>query len=267
MMTKNIALLTDFGNDSHYVGVMKGVISGISPESKVIDLCHNIEPQNIKQAAFILKESVDHFPDGTVFCCVVDPGVGSDRKPLVIETEKHTFITPDNGLITPCLHKYDFIKITDPNRKYFLEDISNTFHGRDVFAPLAAHIANGKKIDGNYIDINDIIMLPDLKVNLDKDMIMGEMIYADRFGNIITSIDKKAIINLVNNMDIYNYRIEVIINDRKIQGISKAYTDVGIDDFLAYIGSTGYLEIGIRNGNALSVLCNVDSIIVKKQQQ
>jgi S-adenosylmethionine hydrolase len=119
MTTNNIALLTDFGYDSHYVGIMKGVISDISPESRIIDLCHNIEPQYVKQAAFILKESIDFFTDGTVFCCVVDPGVGSDRKPLVIETEKHTFITPDNGLITYCINKFDEIKITYPKKQIF----------------------------------------------------------------------------------------------------------------------------------------------------
>jgi S-adenosyl-L-methionine hydrolase (adenosine-forming) len=260
MKLNQIALITDFGHDSHYVGVMKGVISGINATAKVIDLCHGIEPQNIKQAAFILSDAINYFSEGTVFCCVVDPGVGSSRRPLVVITDKYYFVAPDNGILTYALEKLNVKKIIQPDRSYFLHELSNTFHCRDVFAPLAAWICRGEEIKGIEVDSDKIIVLPDLCEIVNDDRIEGELIYADRFGNIISSIHKETIRKFLADRDITYEDIEVSIKDIVISGISTTYIDVNCGEYLAYIGSAGYLEIGIRDGNANMQIGNAKSV-------
>lgn len=245
-----IALLTDFGTTSHYVGLMKGVISGICPKANIIDLWHNIEPQNIRQAAFILKTSYSYFPEGTVFCCVVDPGVGSERKVLVLKSDKYFFVFPDNGLLDYVLQDNDENTLLIPSNKYNLESISCTFHGRDIFAPVAANIANGEKISGNNVNQDDIVHLEKLKEIISKNKITGEIIFADKFGNLITSISKDSISKISESDEICNTNIKIRIGDVMINKLSLTYSDVNIGDYIAYIGSANYLEIGIRNGNA-----------------
>lgn len=240
-----IALLTDFGKDSIYVGIMKAVIIKICPQANIIDITHSIEPQNIKQASFILANSIDYFPQGTIFCSVVDPEVGSERKAIAVKTERYTFLCPDNGILSYYLKENQpELAINLTNKKYHLEDKSNTFDGRDVFAPVSAYLAKGENIYslGEEMNIKDLIKLPDL-ICYEKEngVIVGEILYSDSFGNLITSIPK----SLIKSND-SKIQIETVI----IKGISKTYSEVAKNDFLAYIGSMGYLEIGIRNGNA-----------------
>jgi len=262
MLNNKIALMSDFGNDSHYVGIMKGVISNLSPESQIIDICHSIIPQNIKQAAFILRESFSFFPVGTVFCCVVDPGVGSIRKPLVVRTNRYAFVVPDNGILSYCIDEFDEYSIFIPDEKYFLKNMSFTFHGRDVFAPLSAYVARGERIEGEIIWNKDIVLLEDIKENISNDSIDGELVYTDHFGNIISSIQKSTILKLLQNDNIYDCKIVVFINQIRINGISRTYSEVDIGEFIAYIGSSDYLEVGIRNGNAISKIKQIDNIKV-----
>jgi hypothetical protein len=242
---KQIVLLTDFGLKDQYVGILKGVIFKISPEIRIIDLTHSGQSQNIKQAAFILNNSFKYFNEGSIFLSIIDPGVGSERRAIAIQSEKYFFIAPDNGLLSYILENEKNIKAVElTNEKYFLNEISNTFHGRDIFAPVAAHFGNGVSISqfGNYIDTKQIIKLKSLQLELNNSCITAEVIYSDNFGNLITSISA----NLINS-DFSKY--EIIIDNIQIKGIYKTYSEVKPGELLAYIGSSGYLEIGINKGN------------------
>jgi S-adenosylmethionine hydrolase len=243
-MKRTIALLTDFGLSDSYVGQMKGVIYSINPNVNIIDITHDIQPQNIKQAAFILNTSFKYFPNGTIFVCVVDPKVGSERKAICIQTKEYFFLAPDNGLLTYVIENQKIIKAVELNNdKFHLQNRSYTFHGRDIFAPVAAHLSLGIEIEelGSEISMKEIIKIQPLKMKKKNNKIIGEIIYWDRFGNLISSIHKN---------DILEKDINIKIGKHKIKGISKTFSDVKKGELLAFIGSSSYLEIGVREGRA-----------------
>ncbi|CUU05621.1 hypothetical protein JGI1_01287 [Candidatus Thermokryptus mobilis] len=235
-----IALLTDFGNRDWFVGVMKGVILKINPNVNVVDLSHEVAPQNVKEAGFILWNAYRFFPKGTIFVCVVDPTVGSDRKIIAVQTKEHIFIAPDNGILDFVLSEVEVLKsVYVENKSYFLENISTTFHGRDIFAPVAAYISRG--VDLGELGEEASFRKPEgifVEASTPGDYI-GEVIYIDRFGNLITNIKPTADIDG-----------EVKIKEYIIEKISKTYADVKSGQLLALIDSSGLLEIGVRNGNA-----------------
>lgn len=245
-MDKQIILLTDFGTKDPYVGMMKGVIGKISSRTKIIDLTHAIEPQNIRQASFILRTAFEYFSHGSIFVVVVDPGVGSQRKPIAIETEHYVFIGPDNGVLTYALDKQRlFIDAVDLNNKdLHLKKKSHTFHGRDIFAPAAAYIANNIPLRnlGSTLDTNDLIRIPELRYEESKKKIIGEIVHFDNYGNIITSIPTSSVKERhVKSMN---------INELAITELHDTFVDVKESEYVAYPGSGGYIEIAIRNGNA-----------------
>lgn len=250
----HIALLTDFGLNDIYVGAMKAVIAKIAPEVAVIDITHDVPAQNVRNAAFLLENAYRFFPDNTIFINVVDPGVGTDRKIILIKTEKYSFIAPDNGLLSYIAqnHKVKSIFLIN-NSKYFLKNVSSTFHGRDIFAPIAAHLANGVPDHemGELIKISDIQLF---STNVIHKMLDGslkiEIIHIDRFGNLIFPVKIDTLLNIFDS-PIFE------INERKIIGLSDNFSSVEIGDILAYCGSSGYLEIAVRNGSASKEL-NVD---------
>lgn len=254
MQKRIIALMTDFGCDSHFVGIMKGVISCIDPNAVIIDLCHDLQPQNIKQAAFVLRSSYKYFPKGTVFCCVVDPGVGSKRDQVAIIGRDHSFVAPDNGILTYILPEIGAVEALKPAEKYFLDDISNTFHGRDIFSPVSAYLSKEGKIEGEKVSQDDLVMLPALKEEISDNKIAGEIIYPDTFGNLISSISKETIKKVIEQKDILKNDLFIQIGDIRIEGISRTFSDVDEGGYVAYIGSAGYLEMGIRNGSAAGEL-------------
>ncbi len=235
-----IVLLTDFGNKDWFVGVMKGVILRINPNVNVIDLSHEITPQNVKEAGFILWNAYKFFPKGTIFVCVVDPTVGGDRKIIAVQTKEHIFIAPDNGILDLVLSEVDVLKaVYVENRDYFLENVSTTFHGRDIFAPVAAYISRGVDLSELGGEVN--LTKPE---NLFIDVFgsgdyIGEVIYIDRFGNLITNIRPTVEIDG-----------EVKIKEYVIEKISKTYAEVKSGQLVALINSSGLLEIGVRDGNA-----------------
>jgi len=254
MNATNIVLLTDFGLEDVYVGLMKAVISKLSPDTKIIDLSHSIDPQNYKQAAFLLSVSVEYFPENTIFVCVIDPGVGTARNAIAMKTDKYTFISPDNGTLSYVLQDYIPLGVYSIVRdKYFLEQVSATFHGRDIFAPVAAHLANGLEVErlGERISPLSLITIPEPQCFLDAQNIWhGEVIHIDRFGNIITSLKAKTMgINQFKfSKQELNWMFET--GNLKIRYLSQTFGDVNVGDFLAYVGSFGYIEIGKREGNA-----------------
>ncbi|MFQ6035649.1 MAG: S-adenosyl-l-methionine hydroxide adenosyltransferase family protein, partial [Sedimentisphaerales bacterium] len=176
-----IVLLTDFGQ-SEYVGVMKGVIYSINSDAKIVDLCHDIQPQNIIEASWLLKNNYKYFPKGAVFCCVVDPGVGTERKALAVKTDNYYFVAPDNGLLWETLKKQ---RVVDIRQIPVPEDTSRTFHGRDVFAKVAANINKG-----NFNDLGEKVKEIE-KLELYQKEGEGIIVRIDRFGNIITNLPKQ----------------------------------------------------------------------------
>jgi S-adenosylmethionine hydrolase len=238
--------MTDFGLADVYVGQMKGVIDKINPNVKVIDLTHDVQPFNVRQAGFILKNSYKYFCQGTIFICVVDPEVGSGRESICIETEDYLFLAPNNGLLTYLLDELrinQIIKID--NLKYNANEVSNTFHGRDVFAVAGGYLSKGIKLEeiGSSFDISLVKKSESLMVRKFANKVVGEIVYSDRFGNIVTSIHRK---DLPKEYE----KLEIRINEFELQKICKTFSDVKVGELLAYIGSMEYLEIAVREGRA-----------------
>ena len=244
---KIITFLTDFGMKSGYPAQMKGVVSSLT-NAKYIDLTHDISPHNICEGAFVLRSSAPYFPTGTVHVAVVDPGVGTERRGLVITTRTQILIGPDNGLLLPTAHFLgDFYVYEISNKKYMLGSISNTFHGRDVFAPIAAHIVNGVHFEEIGKRIDDFIDLDFGAAKITNQMADGKVIYIDSFGNIITNIDGASLRDIVD----YGRKIIVFIKRRRYElPFVKSYNFVKKGQYLVTIGSSDLLEIGMNQGNA-----------------
>jgi S-adenosyl-L-methionine hydrolase (adenosine-forming) len=258
-----IVLMTDFGINDHFVGIMKGVIFKINPNAKVFDLTHAIEPHNIKHAAFILEISEKYYPENTIFCTVVDPGVGSNREIIALKKDEKIFLAPNNGILSYIINNDDYEEYLFVNNfSHFIKSISNTFHGRDVFAPIAAHLSNGIPIEdfSEKCSFEDIVQIekPLCYIN-EKNELVGEVIYVDHFGNLMTSIHRAVWENFNQKSKIF----QILINDKKIEKLSKTYSDVGINEPLAYIGSSEYLEIAIRNGNAAKYFQAISGGLIK----
>ena len=263
-----ITLLTDFGNQDAYVGIMKGVIAGINPVVNIIDICHRVPPQDVFTGAYLLYTSYKYFPRKTIHVAVIDPGVGSRRDIVCVETKDYFFLVPDNGILSFIVQEEkpkSIIRLT--NSKYFLPSPSNTFHGRDVFAPVAAHLSLGVKPQQLGIKINQLEQLDIPKPVCKKTgQVEGQIIYIDQFGNLITNIKKEYLVKWVGDQkseDRINQRkstlkelfslcntIETVIGKKKIMGLSKTYTDVKPGEPLVLIGSSGFLEVSINQGNA-----------------
>jgi len=248
-----ITLITDFGLQDGYAGVMKGVIANINSSANVIDISHNIEPQNVFQAAYALNSSFTYFPKGTIHVVVVDPGVGSDRKILCLKTEDYIFLAPDNGVLSFIVANEESPSIREvTNSKLFLPEVSNTFHGRDIFAPVAAHLSSkefSRKDLGERVDKINEIDLPK-PIRSPGGVLTAEIIYIDGFGNLITNVNREVI----DRMKIKTERVAITMGRKRINGICKSYSDVGANEALAIFGSSGYLEISINRGSAKDVL-------------
>ncbi len=248
---KIITLTTDFGTKDPYVGIMKGVILSINPDVHIVDITHEIEPANILEAAYILKEAYRFFPKGTIHVGVVDPGVGGDRRPIAIKTGGSFFVGPDNGIFWPIIAQSEVYQVIHLiNKEYLLPEISTTFHGRDIFAPVAAYISRGVDIDDMGALVHDPVALELEKPIFLKDRIIGQVIRKDRFGNLITNISEQDIIKQFAS----KHGLVVEIGNINISCISKAYSDVGAGELLALIGSSGFLEISANMARASDII-------------
>lgn len=258
---KVIALLTDFGIEDYYVGSMKAVIAGINPGVQVIDISHHIPPQDIQEGAFVLYSAYRYFPEGTIFVAVVDPGVGTWRRVVCVKTKQHTFLAPDNGLLTLIATREKVLFAVEvTNSSYFLPEVSSTFHGRDIFAPVAAHLSMGLKPTKLGKQIDDLHTLPFPKPIIKEEGVLeGEVIHIDRFGNLITNIEQTWAEILDKGLK------SILINDREIFNISHTYREVKVGELLALFGSLGHLEISVNLGNAKEVLgCSRrDKVIIR----
>lgn len=243
-MPHPIALISDFGTHDWYAPVMKSVILSIHPEAQILDITHQISSQNVGEAAFVLWNSYTWFPKQTIFVAVVDPEVGSNRKILLVETAHHYLIAPDNGILDWVLSETEVKRVIEvSNKKYFLENVCSTFHGRDIFAPVAAHLSKGVALENFGTEINPpFIKSPFITVQHEGHY-QGDILYVDTFGNLIT--------NFKINSDLKGH---IKINQFLIPSISTTFSSVVSGDIVAYKGSSGLLEIAIRNGNAAKQL-------------
>lgn len=239
-------MLTDFGTKDYFVGAMKGVILSISPSAQIIDITHEIEAQNINAANFTLRACYRNFPDKTIFVAIVDPGVGSNRRAILVETDKYVFIAPDNGLISFVFHEEDNFKVYElTNKKFFAENISRTFHGRDVFAPVAAHLSNSVNPFEFGVQIDDFVRLNETKpFENESGEIVGEIIHIDKFGNLITNLTTE---NLPE-------KFVLEINGVKIENLKSYYAEAEKGEILMIFGSAGFLEIAAFQSSAQKLL-------------
>jgi S-adenosylmethionine hydrolase len=245
-----ITLLTDFGTRDHYVASMKGVILGINPQCTLIDITHQLKPHDIEEGAFILANACSCFPKGTIHVAVVDPGVGGPRKPILLVTRNYFFLGPDNGLLSLAAQG-DTVKqaIQLTNSKLFLSRISATFHGRDIFAPAAAHLTLG---------IRPGVFGPRLKSWVQIDVgepvmtgleLLGKVFHVDAFGNLITNIRERELLQFSRGRPVV-----IRAGRRSIRGLKKGYWENRKGAPMALIGSGGFLEISVREGNARKIL-------------
>ena len=240
-----ITLTTDFGYTDPFVGIMKGVIYGINPQAQVVDLSHGIPAQNIMAAALVLRQSVRYFPRGTIHVAVVDPGVGSTRRPLLIEFEESYFIGPDNGVLSLVMEEKTpgrIIHLSNP--AYQLQPTSATFHGRDIFAPAAAYLSRGVAPEAFGETIKDFARLTWPGVMKTGTTIKGEIVYIDGFGNLFTSISADDL------KEVRERKLRITLRDLSILGLAANYAAVEQDKYLALINSWGLLEIAVYKGSA-----------------
>ncbi len=242
-----ITLTTDFGLRDGFVGMMKGVILGINPDARIVDLIHEVPPQDISAAAFLIGVAWSYFPAGSTHLVVVDPGVGSGRRALAARCGNQLFVAPDNGVLTDVFDACpDTEAVELANWDYFLERVSRTFHGRDLFAPVAAHLSNGVKLHEFGPTITDPIRLKHPELKATQDEIVGEIRYIDRFGNCMTNITEAFF------ADHFDAESAVVVKCRrqKLALSSEAYADADPGDPLAIFNSFGVLEVAINQGNA-----------------
>lgn len=251
-MTGMITLTTDFGLEDEYVGVMKGVILSICPAATIVDVTHGIPPQNRIQAAYVINSAYRYFPAGTIHLAVVDPGVGTGRATTALRADGHVFLAPDNGVLSFLLQKQGAFAVRLTRSEYFLKSVSTTFHGRDVFAPAAAHLAAGADLKslGEPVDCGALKTL-DLglpRIGADG-RLSGTVVWADRFGNLTTSIDAASLDAYLRSKPVGSKPV-IRIGTCRIAGLSSTYADAEPGRALALIGSRGYLEIAVNCGNA-----------------
>jgi len=242
-----ITILSDFGLSDGYVASMKGVILSITPETKIVDISHLIERHDIVAGAFTLASVVDYFPEGTIHVAVVDPGVGTERRGIVIASRRCYFVGPDNGLLVPAALKIGILEVRSISEgKMRLGRISETFHGKDVFAPVAAYLAAGREFREIGPRIEDFVRLQLPKPTIKNGVIVGQIIHRDRFGNLITNIEEENLREIEAGK-----RIMVELKGRKREiKIQPSYGYGGKGELLATIGGTGFLEISVNQGDA-----------------
>lgn len=251
-----VSLLTDFGHEDAYVGIVKGVIFGVNPDASIVDLTHDIPPGDLARAAYVMETAYGYFPPGSVHVVVVDPGVGSGRRIVAVETEGHFFLAPDNGVLTGVLAKDAGMRaVSVENAGLFLSSVSRTFHGRDIFAPVAGHLSRGVALEalGPAIECSRMVRLrPAEPVAGNGTDISGTVVTMDRFGNLITNIRRQDLADGANPGAMGNWRVH--IGGRMIEGISGCYGAVAPGALLALFGSTERLEISVNGGNAGKIL-------------
>jgi S-adenosylmethionine hydrolase len=266
-----VTLTTDFGTADGYVGAMRGVILSIAPNAQLVDISHQIAPQNVRQAAYVLYTAYAFFSPHVVHLVVVDPGVGSSRRSIALRTPAGRFVGPDNGVFSYVMAREPVeavVELTDP--RYHLPSVSRTFHGRDIFAPAAAHLAAGVPITALGPPLRDPVTLPSPRLEIAPTRVAGEVLHTDRFGNVVTSIgsldwtgeDELVLSPAFGGVGGEKWRCvrfdarrtRVAVSKREIAVVRRTYAEVERGQVLALVGSTGHLEIAVREGDAAQTL-------------
>ncbi len=263
-----IALVTDFGLSDAYVGTMKGVMLGICPAARLVDVTHTIPPQDVRAAAYVLLTAYHHFPANTLFLVVVDPGVGTARAPIAVQTDHGLYVAPDNGVLSYVLAQVAVEQaVTLENPAYHLPEVSRTFHGRDIFSPVAAHLANDVPLDALGPVLPELRPLAVPLLEIAPPVVRGEVLHIDHFGNIISSIGRLIWtgadrLRLAPQFGAVHPSVppfdpeccHVRIGSHTLDTIRPTYGAVPPGTLTALVGSSGQLEIGVNQGNAAQVL-------------
>lgn len=248
-MSSIITLTTDFGLQDHYVSVMKAVMLGIAPNSRMIDISHQIPPQDIMAGAYVVRNAAMLFPPGTVHLVVVDPGVGTGRKMVALKIEDQYFVGPDNGIFSLIGDEYNYRAVELTNSDFWRANTSKTFHGRDIFAPVAAHIAKGVPLEQLGDPLEELVTYRWAVPISDKDGIQGWIVHIDRYGNLISNITEK-LLNEAGSMS----KLKIYVGNTILDELVTTFGDVPEGEAAAYIGSSGMLEVAINKGNAKKLL-------------
>jgi S-adenosylmethionine hydrolase len=244
-----VTLITDFGWTGEYVGALKGAILSVNPRCLIVDITHQIEPQNILQASFVLRKSYSYYPPGTVHTVVVDPGVGTKRRALVVEKDNYLFVGPDNGVFSGLLPSGGKIRARKIARKeYFLTPVSDTFQGRDVFAPVAGHLSLGLSPPKLGPMVKNLARMNFPEPRRGKEHLTARVLWADSFGNLITNVTRQEYARKLES------RFQIQGQGWSIDRLSRTYGDGKPGQPMALFGSGGLLEISLNRGNARNTL-------------
>ena len=245
-----VALLTDFGTKDHYVGTMKGVVLGVCPDAALVDIGHEIPPHDVLAGALELAASFRYFPSGTVFLVVVDPGVGSSRHAIAAEAGDYRFVAPDNGVLTAVFRELRPKRVVElTERKYARATVSKTFEGRDRFAPAAGWLAKGVNLSSLGRTISNAYLIDLPTVTVDATGVTGEVLRVDRFGNLITNIDRATFDRLMREGG-----VSVRVADHDIPRVINTYAEAPEGTVCALFGSTDHLEVAVNGGSAAEKL-------------
>ena len=251
--TPIITLTTDFGLNDHFVGTMKGVILAIEPQAQIIDICHSVQAFDVLDGALTISQAYSYFPSGTVHMVIVDPGVGTARRPLIVTSERHHFVAPDNGVLSLIYQKEERLSARHVSGEhYFLQPVSNTFHARDVFSPVAAYLAKGVDPVKFGEEVSDFVRFSAPKPKaVNESTLRGVVLRVDRFGNLITNITPQDAPMLFTE-DASGFKI--VIGKREITQIKNAYALGAPGEVFGILGSMGYLEIAANRGAAAQII-------------
>ena len=248
-----ITLTTDFGLNDHFVGTMKGAILSLAPEAEIVDICHSVQAFDILDGALTLAQAYSYFPVRTVHVVVVDPGVGSSRRPILASSERQNFVAPDNGVLSLIYAREERLSVRHiTSEHYFLQPLSNTFHGRDIFAPVAAYLAKGVDHEKFGDEITDFVRFnaPRPKV-IDPKTIRGVVLKVDRFGNLVTNITPQDVPLLFQPKP---PAFKIVVGKNEITSMKTNYAEGAPGEVFGILGSMGYLEIAANRGAAAQLV-------------
>jgi S-adenosylmethionine hydrolase len=244
-----VSLLTDFGLLDPFVAEMKAVILSICPEARIVDITHQVEKFDIRMGSFLLASAAPYFPEGSVHVAVVDPGVGAERRPLVVETGRAVYVGPDNGILIPAARREGIVHVYElTNRSLMREEVSATFHGRDIFAPAAAHLASGTLPLECGAEIADFVQPSYAEPRFDGKSATCEVYHIDSFGNIVTNLPDKNLAGL--GLSVGEKVILMLGKKRLSARFVRTYSDLGGKEFGVLVGSHGFIEIACREASA-----------------
>ncbi|HZS97663.1 MAG TPA: SAM-dependent chlorinase/fluorinase [Terriglobales bacterium] len=248
-----ITLTTDFGTNDHFIGTMKGVILSIEPDAQIIDICHAVQAFDVLDGALTISQAYSYFPTGTIHMVVVDPGVGTARRPLIVSSDRHHFVAPDNGVLSLIYQREQRLSARHvTGEHYFLQPVSNTFHARDVFSPVAAYLAKGVDPEKFGEPVTDFVRFSAPKPKaVNENTLRGVVLKVDRFGNLITNITPQDAPMLFGENP---GAFKIVVGQREIREIKEAYALGAPGEVFGIMGSMGYLEVAANRGSAAQLL-------------